>query len=179
MIRLNPEQRATIAHHLQKVIDAHPNTLTQEARTTQAVSLLLSELHRISSQSPVDPFGDVFELHEKKGMWYDGSPRHLPEDMHKHRLGFLREELDEYEAAYLEGDLNKQFDAILDLIYVAIGTLQWMGLAPVAREGWDRVHAANMLREPVKSAKESKRGFHTDLKKPEGWVHPDLSDLVK
>ena len=43
---------------------------------------------------------------------------------------------------------------------------------------FDRVHKANMSKIRAKSNKEGKRGSTWDVVKPEGWVAPDLTDLV-
>jgi len=90
-------------------------------------------------------------------------------------------------------------DALVDLQVVLLGTVQLMGffnttptfLQPtiensngivkhsVFEEAYLRVWVANMKKVRCESAADSKRGFAIDLKKPQGWVPPILSDLVK
>lgn len=92
-------------------------------------------------------------------------------------------------------------DALVDLQVVLLGTVQLMGffnttpfLYPatekieqnnevvklsVFEEAYLRVWIANMKKVRCESAADSKRGFAIDLKKPQGWVPPVLSDLVK
>lgn len=90
-------------------------------------------------------------------------------------------------------------DALVDLQVVLLGTVQLMGffnttptfLQPtiensngivkhsVFEEAYLRVWTANMKKVRCESAADSKRGFAIDLKKPQGWVPPILSDLVK
>jgi len=52
------------------------------------------------------------------------------------------------------------------------------GIMTIFEEAFNRVWQANMQKVPCKSAKESKRGFKIDLKKPDGWKAANLSDLV-
>lgn len=91
------------------------------------------------------------------------------------RLGFLEEELNEYEDAINAGDMAKAFDALIDLVYVAHGAALIHGFP--WDEGWARVQAANMAK--VTAAELGIPGRHaTDVVKPAGWLPPDLSDLV-
>lgn len=43
---------------------------------------------------------------------------------------------------------------------------------------WQRVHDANMRKKRAEKESDSKRGSRFDVIKPEGWVAPDLRDLV-
>lgn len=104
-------------------------------------------------------------------------PRPLPIDAEKFRLGFLYEELEEYERAIDEGDLAKQFDALLDLVYVAVGNAIIQGFP--WQEGWDLVQAANMAKVRAERADESKRGSTYDVVKPSGWTPPDIEGLLR
>lgn len=128
-------------------------------------------------------FKDVQDFHRKMNVVSDQvqNPSHFlsPDDM-EYRLNFLQEELDETAKADANGEsLADVFDGLIDLIYVALGTADMMGLP--FQEGWDRVHAANMKKELAKSVEESEnstgRGHRLDVIKPEGWVAPDLDDL--
>jgi predicted HAD superfamily Cof-like phosphohydrolase len=82
----------------------------------------------------------------------------------------------ETEEAYDVDDLVGVADGLIDLIYVAIGTLQLMGV-PVA-EGWREVQRANMTKERVAKAEDSKRGHAWDIKKPEGWEPPNWERVL-
>lgn len=133
-------------------------------------------------------------------------PQELDDELALFRIGFMVEELSEYaqaagfanisesldalqdhiknkarwmvfRASEKGRDLEKQFDALVDLVYVALGTSYEHGFD--FDEGWRRVQAANMKKVLAKSADESKRGFRFDVVKPKGWKPPDLSDLVK
>lgn len=119
---------------------------------------------------------DIRAFHERFGLEYDGEPRELPKDLRDFRYRFLEEELEEYEAAAEEGDLPGMFDALIDLIYVAAGTLYLHGFP--AELGWERVHGANMKKVRAGDAGESKRLSTHDVVKPHGWEEPDLGELL-
>lgn len=122
-------------------------------------------------------------MHEKFGINYEGNPRLLDFNEMKFRHAGMKEEIEEFEDAWHEigkTDLEKieeQFDAVIDNIVFALGTLERMGLLHVFEEGFTRVMEANMQKE---LGPNNKRGsFSLDLRKPEGWKAPDHSDLVK
>lgn len=86
------------------------------------------------------------------------------------RAGHLREEIQEFEMATEAGDTPAAADAMIDLIYVALGTLYEMGVSsgPV----FDAVHHANM--QKVRGEKSTRPGSQGhDAIKPEGWEAPN------
>lgn len=119
----------------------------------------------------------ISHFHNKFGLAYDGGPRHLPADLQEFRNKFLTEELDEYKLAVEERDLPKQLDALVDLIYVALGTAYYHGFD--FNEAWSRVHKANMAKVRVARPEDSKRSSGYDVVKPPGWTAPNLTDLCK
>lgn len=143
-----------------------------------------------------DPIADVDQFMRKFEQHYEGKPRSLPTDLAHFREKFMQEEVQEYfenrlavdmilgdERTCSESDqgmlmyhLAEQLDAIIDEMYVQIGTglLQGFNL----REAWRRVHAANMKKERVASAAQSTRNSIYDVCKPAGWVRPDHTDLI-
>lgn len=142
----------------------------------------------------MDLFKDIQNFHEKFELVFDGKPRVLPEDLAKFRIGFLMEELGEYcldnevaqrffttelkkYTAPQNIPLDKQLDALVDLVYVALGTAYLQGFD--FNEAWRRVHEANMKKVRALRVIDSKRGSTYDVVKPEGWQAPDLSDLVR
>lgn len=123
----------------------------------------------------VNPFQDVIAFHHKFDLAYHGPPRSLDPEVTEYRDKCAVEEIGEMT------DLNAKpvdkFDAIIDLIYFLLGTCYLHGWD--FNEGWRRVHAANMKkRRALPDGSDSKRGSPLDVVKPEGWTHPDLSDLV-
>lgn len=127
-----------------------------------------------------DPVKDIQDFHEKFGLTYTGSPRQLPtdtdNDLGGFRESFLWEELEEYSDARLANDLVKQLDALVDLVYVVLGTSYLHGFD--FKEAWRRVHEANMKKIRALKKSDSERGSVYDVVKPPGWTPPDLTDLV-
>ena len=95
------------------------------------------------------------------------SPTLVSQEFCLERFRFMTEELDEFIEASMHGDMVGVADALVDVIYVALGTAHQMGLPFQAI--WDHVHRANMR----KVRGETKRGNNIDAKKPEGWVSPE------
>jgi len=116
---------------------------------------------------------DIVAFHNKFKVPQSVAPSiELEEGLLDFRLGFMREELNEFVEAVELNDHVKAFDALIDLVYVAMGTayvcqFPW-------QDGWDVVHAANLTKRRVEHASESKRGSSYDIVKPEGWVSPEL-----
>lgn len=117
---------------------------------------------------PTTNHQDVVAFHKRLGIPVATRPAQLTIDEAYQRIRFMREELEEYEAAVVGGDLTKQFDALLDLTYVTHGTAAMQGLP--FDEGWDLVHAANMRKE---RRPDDGTGYKHGVVKPEGWEAPD------
>src|SRR6186997_3318065 len=69
-------------------------------------------------------------------------PEGLTAERFEFRQDHMREELGEFMEAYSEENLAAQADALMDLIYVAFGTMLEMGLSPM--DIYDSVQTANM-----------------------------------
>jgi predicted HAD superfamily Cof-like phosphohydrolase len=121
-------------------------------------------------------YKDIKDFHEKFELKYEGKPRTLPRELRNFRMDFLEEELSEYALAASQGNMIGQLDALVDLVYVALGTAYMHGFD--FEEAWRRVHEANMKKVRAVTLKDSKRKSVYDVVKPEGWTPPDLSDLV-
>jgi predicted HAD superfamily Cof-like phosphohydrolase len=149
-------------------------------------------------------YEDIRDFHYKYRLEYEGGPRELPSDIALFRIGFMAEELAEYSQAsgytniartlndlhehiknnarwmikQNEGgrNLEVQFDSLIDLTYVALGTSHLHGFQ--FNEGWRRVHNANMTKVRVDHPMDSTRKSTYDVVKPKNFVPPDLSDLV-
>ena len=116
---------------------------------------------------------DIHDFHQKFGLMSPDGPTSLDPELRAFRIKFMQEELDEYVNSTT---LEDQFDALIDLVYVALGTAYLHGFP--FPEGWARVQAANMTK--VRGTKAtSKRGSDFDVVKPPGWTPPVLTDLVK
>lgn len=118
----------------------------------------------------------VAAFHEKFCVPSANAPTLLDPDTLEFRMKLMSEELREYREASEAGDLEGQLDALVDLVYVTLGTAYVAGL-PFA-EAFRRVHSANMQKVRASDASESKRGSGLDVVKPEGWEPASLADLV-
>jgi len=136
-------------------------------------------------------FNDIRDFHEKFSLEYNGPPRQLHGDFGQFRSKFMAEELAEYlgfddaekkffcDLAVMKSEwtsLEHQLDALVDLVYVAVGTAYMHGFD--FDEAWRRVHEANMKKVRAVKASDSLRGSTYDVVKPPGWKPADLSDLV-
>jgi predicted HAD superfamily Cof-like phosphohydrolase len=92
------------------------------------------------------------------------------------RLKFLMEELDEFAKAIQQDNMEEALDALVDLVYVAIGTAWLLNLDFAG--AWKLVHEANMLKVRATDPTASKRGSDLDVVKPVGWEKPDIASLI-
>lgn len=133
---------------------------------------------------------DIACFHAKFGLQGPSNPLDLNDMQHQELLNFrsdfMYEELEEWEQAVfpngetsgsLPSDPEKALDALVDLVYVAIGTAHVLGYD--FGEAWRRVHAANMSKVRAERVEDSARGSTFDVVKPDDWVAPDLSDLAQ
>lgn len=135
-----------------------------------------------------DVFRDVGDFHEKFGLpsVRDNNridppipPHILDPETQNFRVNFLQEELDEFKQAYEEKDLAKMADALVDLVYVALGTAHMMHIP--FYHCWFEVQRANMAKERANSSADerSKRKNSLDVVKPAGWKAPDIAAVLK
>lgn len=123
-------------------------------------------------------FEDVTNFHERFDVPVPATPHLLNEDALAFRLKFLEEELGEFILDHTKEDLPNCVDAMVDLVYVAMGTASMMGITPQQwSQAWNEVQRANMSKVRAISASDSKRGSALDVIKPEGWKGPDYSFL--
>lgn len=107
------------------------------------------------------------------GLELPSAPCLLPRDDWDFRARLLHEEVGEYRSAMEDGDLAEAVDALVDLAYVAHGTMLLHGVR--WRAVWDEVHSANMRK--VRGDK-GRGGGGMDAVKPDGWKAPDHSRAV-
>ena len=112
---------------------------------------------------------DISELHAVKGH----SEKHRAMDQSqlvaffKFRKEFLAEELTELEDAKSADDV---VDALIDLLVVAIGTLDSFGVD--GQKAWDEVHTKNMQKHAGSNPSRPNEFGLPDLIKPPGWKPP-------
>lgn len=126
-------------------------------------------------------YQDVGLFQQKFNLYHFDFQRPQPIRMLSHeefefRLKFLHEELKEFEVGFIQKDIVQIADALIDLVYVAMGTahlsrLPWEGL-------WREVQRANMMKERAKYASDSKRNSTLDVVKPKGWTPPDIHHVL-
>ena len=139
---------------------------------------------------------DIADFHNRFGLTYEGKPRALPKKLADFRIDFIREEHREYitashqlglltsgdsplDEAEITHQLEEQFDALIDMVYVILGAAYLHGYEKRWQEGWDRVHYANMQKIRADSENTSKRDGEFDVVKPKGWRPPSHTDLVE
>ena len=91
------------------------------------------------------------------------------------RTSFLLEELTEYTQAITKKDTAGALDALVDIVYIALGTA-WLFNLPFEK-AWNEVQRANMSKIRTKS-KSKKRGTSFDVVKPKGWRPPDIEQVI-
>lgn len=139
----------------------------------------------------LDQFKDVRDFQEKFGHLSHYKPTKLTKRKLLERIKFMQEELDEFtrgcgitrmhgaltpeDVYYDDGgvqDFAEQADALVDLVYVALGSAVMLGLP--WQELWDDVQRANMAKERGISH----RGNLVDCIKPPGWVPPKTEEIL-
>lgn len=142
-----------------------------------------AEFHTIPSSKE---FQDVFNFHEKFQLLRFQKPGHLTAGKLQERIEFMQEELNEFiegagftwlssnDVDFRPGnqDLAKQADALVDLVYVALGTAVMLGLPWDWL--WNDVQRANM----AKVRGMTKRGHAVDVTKPPGWQGPQTQRIL-
>ena len=86
------------------------------------------------------------------------------------------EELAEYTNAITKKDSAAALDALVDIVYIALGTA-WLFNLPFEK-AWNEVQKANMSKIRTKS-KSKKRGTSFDVVKPKGWIAPDIEQIIE
>ena len=116
---------------------------------------------------------DIHEFHRKFGIEYKGDTRKLPVEKMKNRVKHMREELTELDNAVKQGNPVAQVDALMDLIYLAVGTLYLQGFN--FKECWKEVHESNMTRMKVPMG-EGKHG--TNIVKGDKFIEPNYVKFI-
>ena len=119
---------------------------------------------------------DIADFHEKFQLPQPQRPSLLTPEMAAFRIKFMQEELDEFILAHRQGNLAECLDALVDIVYVAIGTA-WLMNLPFDR-AWSAVHGANMQKIRAERPTDSKRGTSFDVIKPPGWKHPNIEEVI-
>ena len=122
---------------------------------------------------------DINDMHYKFGatewvenMYYSKNYKIL-NDFLAFRLDFLEEEFEETQAAFLNKDHKEVVDGLIDLIVIAIGTLDLFKCD--ADVVWNKIHHSNMAKEPGANKSRKNPFGLPDMVKPEGWKSPNIT----
>lgn len=119
----------------------------------------------------IEDMHNLFGVHEWINNKLDEDDMESLKKFLEFRIQFLKEELNETEQAYHNGDPKEIVDGLIDLCVIAIGTLDAFGCD--AAGAWAEVMEANMRKQVgVKATRPNPLGL-PDLIKPEGWTGPD------
>lgn len=96
-------------------------------------------------------FNDVLAFHQKFMLPRGQHPCVLDKDQLDFRVGFLNEELAEFQEAHRLGDMVEAVDGLLDLVYVACGTALFVGTPAVKSDngGWPTFNDIAMGGDPL------------------------------
>lgn len=124
-------------------------------------------------------FGDVGDFHRKFDLLTTSKERRptlISKELQEFRVKFLEEELAELKEGYELEDLPKIADALVDLVYVALGTAHLHGLPWASL--FAEVQRANMQKVRATRAEDSTRGSTFDVVKPPGWKAPAIMECL-
>tara|TARA_R100000781_G_scaffold25970_1_gene19015 strand:- start:17 stop:436 length:420 start_codon:yes stop_codon:yes gene_type:complete len=125
----------------------------------------------------VDLIDDINRFHRKFGFKKTDKPS-IPDDpeLVNFRTSFLIEELAEYTNAITQKNKAEVLDALVDIVYIALGTA-WLFNLPFEK-AWKEVQRANMEKIRAKD-KTGKRGTKFDVIKPKNWKPPNIERIVE
>jgi predicted HAD superfamily Cof-like phosphohydrolase len=123
-----------------------------------------------------DILKDIDNFHKKYG-FEKNEKVDIPDnsELINFRTAFLMEELAEYTNAITKKDAAGALDALVDIVYIALGTA-WLFNLPFEK-AWNEVQKANMSKIRAKD-KTGKRGTKFDVVKPKDWKAPNIEKII-
>lgn len=103
----------------------------------------------IRDRQEMDLMGNTMDFHKTFGHPVLNEPTIPAEERWRLRIKLLREEVDELEKAFEEGNLVEVADAQGDIAYILGGTIHETGTAMVMSEVFDEIHSSNMSKACV------------------------------
>jgi predicted HAD superfamily Cof-like phosphohydrolase len=124
-----------------------------------------------------DILKDIDNFHKKYG-FEKNEKIDIPDnsELINFRTAFLMEELAEYTNAITKKDAAGALDALVDIVYIALGTA-WLFNLPFEK-AWNEVQKANMSKIRAKD-KTGKRGTKFDVVKPKDWKAPNIEKIIE
>jgi len=124
-----------------------------------------------------DILKDIDNFHKKYG-FEKNEKIDIPDnsELINFRTAFLMEELAEYTNAITKKDSAGALDALVDIVYIALGTA-WLFNLPFEK-AWNEVQKANMSKIRAKD-KTGKRGTKFDVVKPKDWKAPNIEKIIE
>jgi predicted metal-dependent hydrolase len=155
-------------HHVFGDVQATHDYLSSDPSFWRAIDSALMPSFFISMMQDVARFNvDLLEMDVPE------QPRNLIGGRKLHAQDHLQEELNEFKNS---DNLEESVDALIDLIYVAMGRLLEMGVWPIPV--FMEVHQANMKkRQGMVEGRENSGGL--DATKPAGWTPPDIAKYLQ
>jgi hypothetical protein len=146
--------------------------MSETGLTAHLVALLIKTVEETTGQGP-NIAKDIRDFHEKFNQSHTGPVRTLDGPLADFRIKFLKEELKEFIDAVKSGSKVDQIDGLIDLIYVAVGSLNLMGVD--FNRAWTIVHDSNMSKTSVAMG-EGKYGW--TIQKGSTYHKPNFNQLV-
>lgn len=113
--------------------------------------------------------------HEIIGTNFPLNPKVLDRERLLFAMTAMYEELHEFTVATNANNVGEALDAMIDLIYFAVGRCYEMGITEQQfKKCWNIVQDKNMH----KKRGTKNRGTNVDAMKPEGWVAADLNEVL-
>lgn len=126
----------------------------------------------------LDVESDVRAFFDKFGVPTRVTPGWPDDKMVDFRMRHIAEEHNELVSAIQTRNLEEVADALIDLVYLAVGTCLAFGIPFSAV--WREVQEANMKKVRAASdGSNSKRSSSYDVVKPEGWQPPNVAGVLE
>ena len=151
-----------------------------EDRQQEAGTCIMEEMRKDREEIKITESNlilDIDRFHKKFGFEKNNKVG-IPDDpeLVNFRTSFLMEELSEYTNAIVKKDTAGALDALVDIVYIALGTA-WLFNLPFDK-AWKEIQSANMKKVRAKD-KTGKRGTKFDVIKPKGFREPNIERIIE
>ena len=152
----------------------------EEDRQQEAGTCIMEEMRKDREEIKIIESNlilDIDRFHKKFGFEKNNKVG-IPDDAElvNFRTSFLMEELSEYTNAIVKKDTAGALDALVDIVYIALGTA-WLFNLPFDK-AWKEIQSDNMKKVRAKD-KTGKRGTKFDVIKPKGFREPNIERIIE